>query len=289
MLSVLHLIAARLVRSYLNFVTRYAFNKGYPDLAIHSRRDYIATDIILYGYWEINEINCILSIVNSLNLNGAFLDVGANIGCYSVYLGPYFSRTISFEPCPSNYSLLSHNLRFSLSSPYSALQIALGSRSERLNLEVDTSNRGGARLKPLNTQQISTSVEVTSLDELLADHSKNSSLLAGHSIDLIKIDVEGFENEVIQGSISTIRHHQPVIAFEYLGLSTFDYSHLYLLEDSGYKLLIYPEASHPLLRIFSSCASLRRLTQASSDQIISSKKHHNLIFAIPPRFCSMIH
>ena len=58
-------------------------------------------------------------------------------------------------------------------------------------------------------------------------------------LDLLKIDVESFELEVLQGAIETLRRHQPVIEFEYLdgyskarGLTLDDYKAI--LEPLGY-------------------------------------------------------
>jgi len=53
------LLFAKVVRSYLSSISRRAADQSYPDLAIHAR-DYISADIMLYGYWEIDELNSIL-------------------------------------------------------------------------------------------------------------------------------------------------------------------------------------------------------------------------------------
>lgn len=57
-------------------------------------------------------------------------------------------------------------------------------------------------------QPICTEVAATSIDDFCVEKSI--------SPDMIKIDVEGFEYEVLKGGIQTLSHHKPIIIMEYL-------------------------------------------------------------------------
>jgi hypothetical protein len=51
------------------------------------------------------------------------------------------------------------------------------------------------------------SVDIRTLDSVLSAYPR---------VDFIKIDVEGFEREVIEGAREVIRRHEPIVYFEYL-------------------------------------------------------------------------
>ena len=272
----------RIARWQLNRSRKKSLKAGYPEIAAYAR-DYIGTDIALYGYWEIQSLKALELICLRYDLHGTFVDVGANIGAYSLGLGKNFANTIAFEPNPETHSLLSHNLRFNLDCKYQVSQLALGNRSYLANISVIKSNRGGASLLPCNHECYETTeVRVETLDNVLeADIGINEKT----TIDLIKIDVEGFEADVIEGAIETIKNHQPVVAFEWSENSRASHGHVKILEDLGYKFFLTKLRHGYWLEIASlgskkGCISLSPI---QGEKLAQTKHHINLVIAIPSK------
>ena len=122
------------------------------------------------------------------------IDVGANLGLYTVLLsrlvGPA-GRVIAFEPDPELFRLLQEGCSRNGCSNVSAHNLALGSRPARMAMRRMILNSGdntlGREGSGLFRETIS--IDVARLDDLFPDLRP----------DLIKIDVQGWEFEVLRG------------------------------------------------------------------------------------------
>lgn len=141
------------------------------------------------------------------------VDIGANIGIYSLRFAQLASkgRVISFEPHPATFARLREHVRMNGFEHLIPMQYGIGPRNETLRLyEVVESNSGMNRILPegrVDPSTASHSIVVKPLREAI----RQLGLLR---IDLIKIDVEGFEMDVLQGSEEVIRSFQPVLFIE---------------------------------------------------------------------------
>lgn len=152
-----------------------------------------------------------LSIIKFLGViaghGRCFVDIGAHIGFYSMGLAPGFDRVISFEPSRFQYSVLRRNRALNDYDHVACEHVALGETAGEAMLSV-LSNEGG--LNTLAPDVVGTSnvldrymVPVETLDARgLTD------------VDLMKIDVEGFEIPVLRGAARTIAASRPVILME---------------------------------------------------------------------------
>jgi FkbM family methyltransferase len=143
-------------------------------------------------------------IINELKVNTS-VDVGSNTGKWTYYLSKVSARVISFEP---TFLLFKLNKKlFSNIKKITTFNFALGSVNASAIIRVPDSNLDEASVgKKFNSQmQISTeSVRIVRGDKIL----KNKK------IDLIKIDVEGYEVEVLRGLQTTIKNKIPVLIVE---------------------------------------------------------------------------
>ncbi|MGA2017852.1 MAG: FkbM family methyltransferase [Opitutaceae bacterium] len=176
------------------------------------------------------------------------LDVGANLGLYTVLLsrlaGPT-GRVIAFEPDKHHFALLTRNCALNGCANVEAHNVALGDRSGRLALRKRFFNTGANTLGRPDTRSFPSEVEVdvVSLDEFLPALRP----------DLVKIDVQGWEVEVLSG-MQRMLADSPHIAFhleyfpeglrhaghspaELLDLLTKQNFQLYLIENSRHTLL----------------------------------------------------
>jgi FkbM family methyltransferase len=127
------------------------------------------------------------------------LDVGANIGWYSVLLDRLSApgaRVLAFEPDPGSYRLLSTNLRANHATHVTALNLALGEKpGVALLHRYRESNNGRHTLLEGNTSGGTVEVPVDTLRNVWQREQ-----LGARPVALLKIDVEGFECLVLRGA-----------------------------------------------------------------------------------------
>jgi FkbM family methyltransferase len=141
-----------------------------------------------------------------------FIDVGANTGYYSIALAMENKdlEVFSFEPQPEVHKLLVLNLTTNdLNDRVTPVNVALGDEQNLKNLFVPKfTGTVGASFQNLHEEEGNASVvtvEVQRLDEFIKTR-----------IDLIKIDVEGYESSVLRGSERVINQYQPTVMVELL-------------------------------------------------------------------------
>ena len=155
-------------------------------------------------------------ICRALPTNGTFADIGANVGFFSHQIARRFpkARVVAFEPNPRIYPLLHQNL--SAFSNGLAFQMGLGAREGVLEFFHGEESCVGSFVQEYTSQHPSNSlrgqikkceVTVATGDAMLAD--------AG-TIDVIKMDVEGYESQVLKG-MSHLLHQRAIktIFFEF--------------------------------------------------------------------------
>ena len=135
---------------------------------------------------------------------GAFLDVGAHIGYYSLYMLPRVEAVYALEPDPRVRALLEKNVSAIpnievISSAVSATEGAAHFTLER-HSEVSQLSRAGDSA----SEQIE--VQVTTIDAFSARRSL--------ATEAIKIDVEGHDTEVIRGALRVLTGQQPLVLTE---------------------------------------------------------------------------
>lgn len=157
------------------------------------RDQVIAKKLILYGGFETREIELLCSYVKP---GDCVLDVGANIGLYSLALsravGPN-GRVIAVEPDPDNLALLRRNLQHNGCTNVTVLEEALGDEAGNVLLYQSQENRGA-----LSTTDI---LGVGAKSAIRVRMRRGDAVLAelGMTPQVVKIDVEGAEPRVIAG------------------------------------------------------------------------------------------
>lgn len=145
------------------------------------------TGNIYVGLHEFNDMGFLLHF---LRKEDTFFDVGANVGSYTLLASGYVgAKSFAFEPVPSTFNILTLNVELNkLFNKVTLYNKALGGKKGHLKFSstFDTINHVLAENESLNN---SITVEVGILNEF-----KN------HKPSLLKIDVEGFETEVIKGA-----------------------------------------------------------------------------------------
>lgn len=164
-----------------------------------------ATGNLYCGLHEYNDMSFLLHFLRREDL---FVDIGANIGSYTVLASAHVgAKTFSFEPVPSTFLHLTNNIFINrIADRVSAFNVALGSQQGTVNFtsSFDTVNHVANKDE---TNVIKVPLET--LDGVL----ENQIIPI-----LIKIDVEGFETEVIKGASKTLsENHLKAIIIELNG------------------------------------------------------------------------
>ncbi len=145
-----------------------------------------------------------------INLDhGVFIDVGANIGKFSIILGKKMGRLgkiIAVEPHPSNFAILKKNILLNKLKNVIPQNIALSDSNGKLKLYIDKEGTGGHSLGVKRGESAIT-VEADTMDNMIRK-------LKIKKVDLIKIDVEGAEALVLKGAKNILKTSHPKIAFE---------------------------------------------------------------------------
>lgn len=124
-----------------------------------------------------------------------FIDIGANIGAYSLFVAARAgrgARILAVEPQPEIFARLSFNIAQNPFGTVKAVACALADKPGELTLFIDPTNRGESSVRILNSSA-GTSVKVPAMTLL--------SLVEGEGyerIDAIKLDVEGAEDLILE-------------------------------------------------------------------------------------------
>lgn len=146
-------------------------------------------------YCGLHEFEDMAFVLHFLRPGDLFVDIGANIGSYTILASAAKANVISFEPVPSTFEALLDNVHLNrLERTVEARNAAVGRNTGELEMiaDQDTTNQvlvGGSQYAGKSVR-----VPVVTLD----------SVLQGKTPKLIKIDVEGFETEVLAGAKATL-------------------------------------------------------------------------------------
>lgn len=137
------------------------------------------------------------------------VDIGANLGYYTLIASAHVQRVIAFEPERENATLLLRTLTQNGRSNVTLIQKGLGEKEETLSLAIHPDNKGKHTLLPIDEKGVTNvDIPVTTLDAAL-------ETLGTSKVDLIKMDIEGWEAKALRGAAKTLQASHPIIMFEY--------------------------------------------------------------------------
>ena len=145
----------------------------------------------------------------------AFIDIGAHIGTYSIILGEHFDTVYSFEAQRDTYMCLCGSIILNDSGKnIKPFNYAIGdSDNVEMTLHHVSPDGGGSTLNSeIAVNERSTNGNYTDQETIICRTLDSFEL---EDIGFIKIDVEGHEEKVLRGAISTLeRCGWPPIIFE---------------------------------------------------------------------------
>ena len=161
----------------------------------------IGQSLYHYGEYTENELGLLR---NFMQPTSVIYDIGANIGVHSIAFCKGTKHVYAFEPNHNNLKLLKINL--SRENNKTILPYAISDSCGTTHIEQFTLGSLG------NYGECKITTEGQECEKYTIDYLVDNKKILPPSI--VKIDVEGHENNVFDGMQKTIKEHLPVIFFE---------------------------------------------------------------------------
>jgi FkbM family methyltransferase len=210
------------------------------------KSNFIDWCVLYYGAFSPHELHLLSDLSSALRARGQelnFFDIGANIGHHSLFMSQHADRLFCFEPFAQVREEMLRKFRHAGVSNATVFPVALGAQNETAQFHPPTgANQGTGTLAeelPGNASSSTISVEVVRGDDFFASH-------ALPPISLVKMDVEGFEIQALEGLQQTIRRDRPPILMEISAMPTAAETENKI---ARVRELLYPD--HLLFEVFS--------------------------------------
>jgi FkbM family methyltransferase len=182
----------------------------YP-VEAHPGRETLTRALIRRGYWEPLETRVFVEL---LSPGVMVVDAGANFGHYALTASSLVGRNglvFAFEPHGPTHSLLSRNAGLQQHRNLRPVRAGLGAEDAELPIYADAGNPGGHSFLDWNRREdtgTAETVPIFALDGFLAREAP------GRTLSMLKIDVQGFEMDVLNGAAETITRDRPNVLCE---------------------------------------------------------------------------
>lgn len=153
--------------------------------------------------WETHIVEAIRA---QLKAGDCFVDVGANVGVMSFnaaqIVGPQ-GKVIGFEPNPRNISAFRRGIVANGFDNVLLYPFAVSDHREMIGV---TSASNGKVIGGAMATQAADVIQAVTVDEILAPEVR---------IDLVKMDIEGYEPPALRGMMQTLARHKPTMLLEF--------------------------------------------------------------------------
>jgi FkbM family methyltransferase len=262
-----------------NFIYQFTAKDG-PILTLSLPEDVSWIKYALSREYE----KCSILFLNKFasNFPGTYIDVGSNIGWFSLCMLYFNNDNIvhSFEPQTKIYSRLVKNISLNNFSNRSFVnRIGLSSGlSQKINIyNMPNDPHGHAFVDFKDGAEVIDVIELRSLDNYVHEREIEN-------VKFIKIDVEGHELDVLKGAINVIRSSNPIIMFEVkingrITNSFYEIFNLIILYNRDYKLYKIPEFKGNIVEVnnIDSLSNLEEELQNYTNLLFISDKYLPLV------------
>jgi FkbM family methyltransferase len=165
----------------------------------------------LFGEYEEEAIRAFLSIVPPDRRN-VILDIGANAGTHSLAFALHFAAVHAFEPNPMLWGSFERNIRNNRIANVELHKVAAADSDGEMPFYL-TAHKNFGLGTLLSTHQYDLPLEEVGRVKVV--HAGRYLDAAGVGrVDAVKIDVQGFEREVIRGLAPVLQRERPIVWFE---------------------------------------------------------------------------
>ncbi len=173
----------------------------------------LETSLYYHGTYETGTLNVIKMCIRE---GDSFIDVGSNIGLMSLFVSKIIGKNgavYSFEPEPEIFTIFLKNIEINKVVNIFPYNLALGSDKNTATIYSNFDlSRGSASFIKSDKNSLGAEVTVQKLDNFVTKNNISD-------IRMIKIDVEGWELEVLKGANRFLGSpNAPIICIEYSNL-----------------------------------------------------------------------
>lgn len=239
------------LRKDISFKIKCNTSRGYIDIRLK---------------WEnIYETNITNLIINNIKQNCIFIDIGANIGYYTLLASRLLnsnSYIYSFEPVTETFKVLNENIDLNNINNVKAFKIALGSedKKEKILLSEEAGLNSIVSNRKVNRNKIKEEIIIKKLDTIINFENENIFL---------KIDIEGYEFEALKGMSTLLINNKCKIVFEY----TPKFFSYFMKDTVEYSLNMFNYLNHLGYHIFE--IGIHGEINKINDFVLYSKKNKN--------------
>lgn len=205
--------------------------------------------------------------------DSTFVDIGANIGTYSLALANRFKTVLAFELHPIVVKVLDLNKTINNFNNIRIQPYGLSNIDTEAMLYEPIKNAGGSSLEH-QSSGLSYAVQ-------LRNASSAINQLKDSKVSFIKMDVEGHELKVMQGLKELLVQDRPVVAFEANDLERNEQL-IEFMQSMGYRKFLAldtkPSIKNPVLRVLLLCLLGARYQLKPVEHLCDKK--YSLVFAI---------
>jgi len=194
--------------------------------------NFVDWSVYIYGAYSNNELQLLRDIACALRSNLqqiTFYDVGANVGQHALFISRYVDDVIAFEPFePVRRQLLSKLIDNQVQN-VRVFPVALGAQDGDLSFHPPLNGN-------LGTGSFCGSRDAT--DSLKLPARQGDRFFSKNDlprIDIMKVDVEGFESAVLSGLGQCLRRDRPIILTEISGIDRSGFGTLKGFADAIYE------------------------------------------------------
>ena len=173
--------------------------------------DWIQQQIFFFGIYDAPGINF---IKKTLKPDDVFIDIGANIGIYSLSASGILQKerggmVVAFEPVTPVFERLTENIKMNQADNIVPYRMAIFEKNTTLELFV--SNRENLGMSSMFHHDMESGVTEKVKAVRLDDFMEQNRV---QKVSLIKIDIEGAELHALRGMTKTIQQFRPVLMIE---------------------------------------------------------------------------
>ena len=212
-----------------------------------STENYLERHILIYGAYEKPMLFFLRDVMALAHAHkGIFLDIGANTGQHSIFMSKYAAEIHAFEPWQPVLKKFQqiveiNRIKNIVLHPYGLGDV--NSKKPFFKPIGDNLAAGSFVADFRDSNAYDTELEIRTGD----DSVERAGL---KSVDLIKMDIEGYERPALKGLRHTLQTYRPIVAFELSvdpksSITIKDSNDLVALFPESYEFVVFSEKSDP--------------------------------------------